>query len=384
MGTLRLTLRGAAALGVLGLVVTAAILTGTPELSPLAVAIAVPLGVGPWLAHRRARQSLERAEVHAHVEPGTVEVGTGMWVRLSLTNRSPDTTFPPLGMAATTLPWRARGAPARAVPRRGWLAPSVVSLLALPRPGPGRTESFVLDVPTARRGILELVPQQTWAHDPFGLIGARGPATPVVFAAVLPSPVHLDLPIAAMPSATTGASTARFSALGPGMGELEGIRPYVAGDRLSLLHWPAKARYGTWFVRHFGAEGGAVLSIVLDDRAGVHRRAEFERLISVALGMVDDTTRSDQAVCLTTLSGRSFSFEPSEPGRMAVRLALAELNPGVVQSSEQPALIPSDGVILTTRTGAERLKLNTPTTPSLVPSDHGAGTGAPTSRILVV
>ncbi len=243
---------------------------------------------------------------------------------------------------------------------------------------------MLLDVPTGRRGVLELPSQHTWAHDPFGLVGTPGPSTPVVFAAVFPSPIRLDQPIAAGPEPVAGTLSNGSPAPGGGTGELEGIRPYVPGDRLVLLHWPAMARYGTWFVRQFSAEGGTARSIVLDDRVGVHRRAEFERLISAALGAVDEMTGEHRAVSLVTLSGQSYSFEPTDQGRSSARLVLAELRPTGARDAIGRAPIPPDAVLLTTRTGAERLMQRPPGSKRLAPRDARVGTSFPSSRVVVV
>jgi uncharacterized protein (DUF58 family) len=142
---------------------------------------------------------------------------------------------------------------------------------------------------------------------------------------------------------------------GSGLGDLEGIRPYVSGDRLSLLHWPAKARYGTWFVRHFGIEGTTAMPIVLDDRSGVHRRAEFERLVSTALWILDEAMEGHHEVLLLTLSGRRHLLEPTDRGRAEARLLLAEIQPVRVGSAARLIPVPTDAVVLTTHTGADRL-----------------------------
>jgi uncharacterized protein (DUF58 family) len=128
----------------------------------------------------------------------------------------------------------------------------------------------------------------------------------------------------------------------------------MVGDRLSMLHWPAKARYGAWFVRQFGGEGAAAVPLVIDDRAGVHRRADFERLVSAMLWALDEAMDGGHPVLFLTLSGRSLSLEPSERGRAEAWLILAELQPTSMRSSWLP-LIPDRAVLLTTRTGAERL-----------------------------
>ena len=384
---LRPTSRGLVALGTFFLVTTAAVVTGTPELAPLAVALGIPLVVSPVFAHRRSTFANTSVAFHAHVEPGSVEAGSTMEVNLSLTNRSTTgATVPMLSLPDSGDRWRPTGVEAGSATRSRRVAPSVPSLRPLPHPGPGRTESCLLAVPTGRRGVFTLPPQQSWAHDPFGLVGAPGPMTPTVVAVVHPVPFRLgQLDIASPASAAGSTSTLTMeSGSGNGLGELQGIRPYVSGDRLSLLHWPAKVRYGTWFVRQFDAEDTGSVSIVLDDRAGVHRRVEFERLVSAALWAVLETTWAPRAVHLVTLAGRSYSFAPSEQGRAEARLVLAGLQPVVVRRSIRHPAIPAHAVVLTTRTGAERLVQQLPRTglPD-APGDRLASVSS-TAQVVVV
>ena len=175
LSKLRPTSRGIVALGTLVTVVVAAVVTGTPELAPLAVALGVPLVVGPVVAFRRSSFALASVAFHADVEPGAVEAGSTMEVRLSVTNRSSTgAKVPQLSLPDIEGRWQATGADPRPGTKPRWTAPSVPSIRALPHPGPGRTESCLLEVPTGRRGVFTLPPQQTWSHDPFGLVGRAG------------------------------------------------------------------------------------------------------------------------------------------------------------------------------------------------------------------
>jgi len=353
---LRPTIRGVAVLSTFGVVVVAAFVTDTPELASLAVVIGVPLAVSPLLARVRARRTFNAAEFHAHIEPGAVAVGSSMQIRFSVTNRSSGgSALPPLGLASIDRQWRARSANHNDAPRRTLIAPSVPTIDMLPRPGPGGTASCLLDVPTRRRGVIELPPQWSWTHDPFGLFGASGPKTPAVLAVIYPTALRPDQLVAGVSATQTRGGPTGVSLLGSGLGELEGIRPYEAGDRLGLLHWPAKARYGTWFVRHFGAEGSAAQSIVLDDRTGVHRRAEFEQLISAAMWVVAELLAEHEAVHLLTLAGRSYTFEPNDSGSANAKLVLAELQPTPMRPLTGLIAMSANAMVLTTRTGAERL-----------------------------
>lgn len=387
LSNVRPTSRGIVALGTFALVVAAALVTGTLELAPLAVALGIPLAVSPVLAYRRSSFATASVAFHAHVEPGAVEAGSMMEITLSVTNRATTgATVPILSLPDIEDSWRATGVEPGSATRSRWVAPSVPSLRDLPHPGPGRTESCRWPVPTGRRGVFTLPPQQSWAHDPFGLVGAPGPMTPIVVAVVHPVPYRVGQLAIGSPAPTVGSTSTLTvdSGSGNGLGELQGIRPYVAGDRLSLLHWPAKVRYGTWFVRQFDAEGTGSVSIVLDDRAGVHRRVEFERLVSAALWAVLETTRSPRAVHLVTLAGRSYSFAPSEQGRAEARLVLAGLQPVVLRRSIRSPAIPADAVVLTTRTGAERLAQQLPRTGSPDDADDHLASVGRVAQVVVV
>ena len=382
---LRPTIRGILTLGTFVFVVVTAIVNGTPELAPLAVVIGVPLAVSPLLAYRRAGRANASLVLHAHVEPGAVEAGTLSQVKLSITNRATaGAATSSIGLPSVEDGWRANETDPVPDTRIRWVAPSLSSLQVLAYPAPGRTESCLLSVPTGRRGVFTLRPQQCWAHDPLGLVGAPGPVTPIVVAVVHAVPLQLNHPAVGTAASVVGSTSTLDSGSGNGLGELEGLRPYMAGDRLSLLHWPAKVRYGTWFVRQFDGEGTATVSIVLDDRAGVHRRIEFERLVSATLWCVLETTRSPRAVHLTTLAGRSYSFPPSEQGRADAQLVLAGLQPLVLRAPTRPPAIPADAVVLTTRTGAERLAQHSPHPGSIADAGGHVTSVGSAARIVVV
>jgi uncharacterized protein (DUF58 family) len=174
------------------------------------------------------------------------------------------------------------------------------------------------------------------------------------------------------------AAAGDLPAPGPsgGLGELEGIRPYVPGDRLSLLYWPSKARYGAWFVRQFGGEEATAVALVLDDRAGVHRRADFERLVSAVLWVVDGALADGTPVLLCTLSGGTVALAPTDQGRAESRRMLAEVQPTPAGSRGWTSrTLPEGAIVLTSETGAVRL---------LAPTAPIPGTAPIPARVVVV
>lgn len=305
--------------------------TDTPELAPLVAAVAVALLAASFLAAAWGRRARARLVLFVHAHPPMGEVGQPMSVSLVVANHSASPA-PRLAVVPPAAAWCKQGAPTRS-PRRA-LAPT--HLVALGDPGPRGRAAHLFGVPTGRRGVLVLPALPTWVRDPFGLFAAPGPTTSELTVVVHPVPD---------PSVSWPARTARDDP-----GEILGIRPYRPGDRLSLLHWPSRARYGAWYVREFAREAATATTVVVDDRAGVHRRADFEALLSVALGLVEEAAHRGGAAELATLTGRRLGVADGPVGLAEVRRQLAALEP---RRARGP--LAADGVILTTRTGQERL-----------------------------
>jgi uncharacterized protein (DUF58 family) len=142
-------------------------------------------------------------------------------------------------------------------------------------------------------------------------------------------------------------------------GEFADLRPYVAGDRLHLLHWPAFARYGTLLVRRFEPEVGAAVHIVVDDRVGVHRRDAFEDALSATLAIVADAADLGIPLELATFSGWHTTVPPTPEGVAGVLPLLATLQPSSeLAIGRVPDWLDSDSTwltIVTTTTGESRL-----------------------------
>ena len=125
-----------------------------------------------------------------------------------------------------------------------------VPLAELP---PGSSTTVRIPVPTSVRGVLTLHPVGVWCEDPFRLFASRAAMGPSAHMIVCPVPdmaeaarlpAHAVLtgrPADPRPGATPSASVAGD--------DLSSLRPYVPGDRLTRLHWPALARTGELVVR---------------------------------------------------------------------------------------------------------------------------------------
>jgi uncharacterized protein (DUF58 family) len=335
----QVTGRGLAVAGGLAVLLVIALVTQTAALVPVLVAGGIPVLAAPAMSNARARRIAGSIAVRSSVEPPMVAVGGRSRVRISAEQRVAGARrTPPLGLAALARSWRrGAGAVARSTsPSTGVLAPRLTANLATGRP-------VTVGVPTGRRGLIHLLPTPTWVRDPLGLFATPGPLLPVATVVVHPEPEHDP----AFTRAALGGTSD-----GDPLGDLVGLRPYVAGDRLALLHWPARARTGTWQVRDFRPAAVDVAFLVLDDRAGVHRRAEYETLLGRTLGVIDELLEADRPVELATVTGRRFTFLPTASGRGDARRVVAGLDP---QSPHHGIATDRPGPVLTTSSGARSL-----------------------------
>jgi uncharacterized protein (DUF58 family) len=227
---------------------------------------------------------------------------------------------------------------------------------------PGESASATFAVPTRRRGLLVLAPLRAWVHDALGLFAvpvAAGLNVVVVVhprvAAGVTVPFGADSALSAA-QAVTAAVRPSDTEVG---GEFADLRPYVPGDRLSLLHWPAFARYGTLLVRRFDPEAGGVVRIAVDDRAGVHRRGAFEEALSATLAIVTAAADLGIPLELETLSGSRATVPPTPEGVAAILPLLSAMQPRRARLSDQlQSWIGSEAgspTIVTTVTGERRL-----------------------------
>ena len=365
-----LTARGGGVLVTSLAVLAISVGTGTTELLPLVAAGAIALLIAPFSASHRARLACRRLLLEADVVPRVAAVGEAVRLKISLTNR-PGRAAPPLAIEPAAPRWRRReprehsGLPrSRAhetpsgIPRR-FVAPLHLQSLVAPRPE--ATAVFTSLVPSTRRGVYVLKGSPTWACDPLGLFASPGPSMPRVTVLFHPRPD----PDAAWPARVAGgrakdeAGDGRAGAR-DGAGELDGIRPYVDGDRLTLVHWPAYARYGEWFVRQFAPQKGPMARLLVDDRAGVHRHADFERMLALAQGLLERAWHDGRTVELSTISGISIMLPPVPASLGLGRTMLATLQPRRSASrtagwGEVPHPVDGSALVLSTKTGSQSL-----------------------------
>ncbi|MGH9007753.1 MAG: DUF58 domain-containing protein [Acidimicrobiales bacterium] len=135
--------------------------------------------------------------------------------------------------------------------------------------------------------------------------------------------------------------------------EFTGVRPYQTGDRLSSVHWRGFGGPVPLLVRELAAAATFRRRVILDDRAGVHRRASFESALRLLTGQLLGPTDSLEVRSITL--GAIAEVAGSEPRPSVLRwLAAVEPRFGAGEASGSTPFGTGD-VVITTTTGARSL-----------------------------
>ena len=94
--------------------------------------------------------------------------------------------------------------------------------------------------------------------------------------------------------------------------QINGVREYNYGDRLSRIHWNATARTGTLKSKEFERESLPKTIIVLDRQLSSYEDKEaFELAVSVTSSLIDYGSKHDMALGLLSVGADSVFYEPS-------------------------------------------------------------------------
>lgn len=189
------------------------------------------------------------------------------------------------------------------------------------RRGPGRAWT----VASAPRGDHALPPPRLRVGDPFGLArrvvtGAGGAA-----ALVLPRAPALDR-LAAMPGragTATGAGGRRT-----GVGDLDRIRDYRAGDPLSRVHWAQSAKRGRLQTKELREPAAAARGVALVLDGAVPEGEAFETAVTAAAAAARHLLGRGERVTLIHTGPEALTLPASGGGWPAVEAALARVRAG--------------------------------------------------------
>ncbi|MFV2104209.1 DUF58 domain-containing protein [Micromonospora sp. LOL_024] len=235
-----ITARGIGLLGAAVLLLGGGFRFAYPELLLLGAAAGAALTVAVVIAARRPRLVVRR-----RADPDRVARGEPAAMTLTVRNAG-----------------RLRAASLLATDRCGGrMVP--VPVLRL-RPGADTTVSY--DVPTTRRGVVQVGPLRVTRRDPLGLVvlaRSYGDSVPVW--------VHPRIhPLRAVPTGVGRSLDGRVDAVPQGSITFDSLREYVVGDELRRVHWRTSARVGELMVRENVDTSLPRIVVLLDNRAAAH------------------------------------------------------------------------------------------------------------------
>jgi uncharacterized protein (DUF58 family) len=131
-----------------------------------------------------------------------------------------------------------------------------------------------------------------------------------------------------------------------------------------LLSWQAEARSGALLVHDFRPDSGKLINLVLDDRAGVHRREAFENSLGMIYGLALESLGQTTDFEVSTFSGRRLRGSTTPDGLVDLAVFLAQIQPMRVGPTGGTSLVaPRDRTLVVTTPTA------VPTLPPSLPRD---------------
>lgn len=154
-------------------------------------------------------------------------------------------------------------------------------------------------LPASRRGPIEIGPLSLTLGDPLGLTKTTVVASGQVELLVHPHLIQLSK-LRASAGRDPLAEQRRAHAIADHGDEFFALRPYVVGDELKRVHWPATARRGELVVRQDERPKTGRVTVVLDHQRGVYDYESFERAISGALSALYAAWNGEDALRFVT------------------------------------------------------------------------------------
>lgn len=174
--------------------------------------------------------------------------------------------------------------------------------------------------------MYKLRGMRLWSFDTFGLVARQVAVGPSATITVHPVPLLVDVAddvLRGRRDADEGQSVPRLvTAGGDTSGDFSGLRPYVPGDRLRLLYWPALARSGELMVRDFEDAGLPRVQVVADVRPLVGELGS-ERVLATVAGVGLQVLAHGSVLELSTTAGERVALGPGPLGPVSLLRAIA-------------------------------------------------------------
>lgn len=180
---------------------------------------------------------------------------------------------------------------------------------------------LVFQTPPLERGRYAFSKTECISEDIFGLMEHRGMFEVNTLFRVLPRTVYIPNWQRSMRNLRLGGTQTTLSSSRRETTQINGVRDYVYGDRISRIHWNATAKTGSWKSKEFEHESFPKTMIVLDCSAqGYHNSRQFEFAVSAAASLVEYGAREHAGTGLFTAGREARVFTPSDTPSERMRM----------------------------------------------------------------
>lgn len=167
-----------------------------------------------------------------------------------------------------------------------------------------RSGQVAYQTPPLQRGEYRFTDTECISYDIFGLFEHKGRFGSESVFSVLPQTVPLRQWNGVQRGIRGPYSHAIASRSAKETTQINGVREYLYGDRLSRVHWNATAKTGQWKSKAFERESLPRTIVILDRDAGAYKDeqgASFELAVSAAASLLENGLKEDTAMGLVSV-----------------------------------------------------------------------------------
>ncbi|GMK41357.1 hypothetical protein PCCS19_44130 [Paenibacillus sp. CCS19] len=175
-----------------------------------------------------------------------------------------------------------------------------------------RTGEVSYTTPPLKRGVYQFAPTQCTTRDVFGLFEHSGSFEANGTFSVVPQAVPLRNWYRIRRGMRGPHSHASAPRAAKETTQINGVREYLYGDKLSRVHWNATAKTGEWKSKAFERESLPRTIVILDRHSEAYgvKQERFELAVSVTASIIELGTRHETAMGLVSPGERSTVLPP--------------------------------------------------------------------------
>lgn len=176
-----------------------------------------------------------------------------------------------------------------------------------------RRGEFEYQTPPLRRGTYRFERTELTVTDIFGLTEHRGELELPQYLTVMPATIDLRQALQFRQLLMGMQHHTQSNQANRETTQINGVREYIYGDKLSRIHWNATARTGIWKSKEFEREALPKTIVVLDrNRRAYSTVKQFELAVSVAASLLRFGVGQRLPVGLLSVGASSLLFHPGQ------------------------------------------------------------------------